>query len=75
MAKRLKQFIGKLPTNCLSVFGHFMGLMFKELKPFSSGCSKSGREYASSSQYKDKNLVEVDISLQKTGQNVGEGCS
>ena len=28
----LKQFVGKLPTNCLSVFGHFMGLALKGLK-------------------------------------------
>ena len=28
----LKQFAGKLPTNCLSVFGHFMGLAIKGLK-------------------------------------------
>ena len=27
----LKQFIGNLPTNCLSVFGHFMGLALKVL--------------------------------------------
>ena len=27
----LKQFVGKLPTNCLSVFDHFVGLE-KELK-------------------------------------------
>ena len=27
----LKQFIGKLPTNCLSVFGHFVNLTFKGL--------------------------------------------
>ena len=27
----LKQFIGNLPTNCLSVFGHFMGLVLKGL--------------------------------------------
>ena len=25
----LKQFVNNLPTNCLSVFGHFMGLAFK----------------------------------------------
>ena len=25
----LKQFVGKLPTNSLSVFGHFVGLAFK----------------------------------------------
>ena len=27
----LKQFVGKLPTNCLSVFGHFSGLALKGL--------------------------------------------
>ena len=27
----LKQFAGKLPTNCLSVFGHFVGLALKGL--------------------------------------------
>ena len=27
----LKQFVGNLPTNCLSVFGHFMGLVLKGL--------------------------------------------
>ena len=28
----LKQFVGKLPTNCLSVFGHFDNLALKALK-------------------------------------------
>ena len=28
----LKQFVGKLPTNCLKVFGHFVGLALKGLK-------------------------------------------
>ena len=28
----LKQFLGKLPTNCLSVFDHFVGLALKGLK-------------------------------------------
>ena len=27
----LKQFVGKLPTNCLSVFGHFVILLLKRL--------------------------------------------
>ena len=27
----LKQVVGKLPTNCLSVFDHFVGLALKEL--------------------------------------------
>ena len=30
-SNKLKQFIGKLPTNCLSVFDHFVGLAFKGL--------------------------------------------
>ena len=28
----LKQFVGNLPTNCLSVFGHFQGLVLKGLR-------------------------------------------
>ena len=28
----LKQFVGKLPTNCLSVLDHFVGLALKGLK-------------------------------------------
>ena len=27
----LKQFVGNLPTNCLSVFDHFAGLVLKGL--------------------------------------------
>ena len=27
----LKQFVGKLPTNCLSVYDHFVGLALKGL--------------------------------------------
>ena len=30
----LKQFVSKLLTNCLSVFGHFVGLALKELKDY-----------------------------------------
>ena len=32
----LKQFVGKLPTNCLSVFGNFLGLALKGLKNMSN---------------------------------------
>ena len=32
----LKQFVGNLPTNCLSVFGHFVGLALKVLTDFES---------------------------------------
>ena len=31
-SKTLKQFVGKLLTNCLNVFDHFMGLALKGLK-------------------------------------------
>ena len=32
----LKQFVGKLPTNCLSAFDHFVGLALKGLTTESS---------------------------------------
>ena len=32
----LKQFVGKLPTNCLSVFDHFVRLALKRLKLWSA---------------------------------------
>ena len=31
----LKQFVGKLPTNCLSVFDHFVGFALRGLKKLS----------------------------------------
>ena len=31
MSNTLKQFVNKLPTNCLSVFDHFVKLVLKEL--------------------------------------------
>ena len=32
LSNTLKQFVGNLPTNCLSVFDHFVGLTLKALK-------------------------------------------
>ena len=32
----LKQFVGNLPTNCLSMFGHFVGLALEGLKRYLS---------------------------------------
>ena len=40
MVNTLKQFLGKFPTNCLSVFDHFVGLTLKGLKTI---CSKAPR--------------------------------
>ena len=34
----LKQFVGKLPTNCLSLFDHFVGLELKELILIKKDC-------------------------------------
>ena len=34
----LKQFVGKLPVNCLSVFDYFVGLAFKGLIYPTSDC-------------------------------------
>ena len=31
-SNRLKQLVGQLPTNCLSVFDHFVGLALKGLR-------------------------------------------
>ena len=42
----LKQFIGKLPTNCLSMFDHFMGLALKGLKTdIATGCTYFKPQY------------------------------
>ena len=32
MVKHTQQFFGKLPSNCLSVFGHFVKLALKDIK-------------------------------------------
>ena len=37
----LKQFVGKLPTNCLSVFDHFWGLALKDLTAIFNKFKKS----------------------------------
>ena len=41
-SSKLKQFVDKLPTNCLSVFDNFVGLVLKGLiNPFLGQCSLS----------------------------------
>ena len=37
-SNKLKQFVGKLPTNCLSVFDHFVGLVLQGLRKFEGRC-------------------------------------
>ena len=41
----LKHFVGILPTNCLSVFGHFVGLALKGLRKFLCGWFLSSCNY------------------------------
>ena len=41
----LKQFVGKLPTNCLSVFDHFVGLALKGLKNCGTNFAKEAFLY------------------------------
>ena len=36
LSNMLKQFVGNLPTNCLSEFGHFVGLALKRLIQFTT---------------------------------------
>ena len=38
-SKTLKQFLASLPTNCLSLFAHFVGLVLKRLKANIKVCS------------------------------------
>ena len=37
-----KQFVGNMPTNCLSVFDHFVGLALKGIKFVFTVCSSQG---------------------------------
>ena len=42
-SNKLKQFVGKMPTNCFSVFDHFVKLALKELRRFGRKRDQSGR--------------------------------
>ena len=39
----LKQFVGKFPTNCLSVFDHFVGLALEGLNLLEQAINQSGK--------------------------------
>ena len=56
----IKQFVGKLPTNCLSVFDHFVGLTIKRLNSDLRAISKD--------QIKEKffNLVELSFKTESS---------
>ena len=43
MVKHTQQFVGNLPTNCLSVFDHFVGLMLKVLRRYKMGALARNR--------------------------------
>ena len=54
-----KQFVGNLPTNCLSVLDHFGGLVLKGLNPMAKkedgGCRMLGLKWLSA-------LFHLDVS-------------
>ena len=52
----LKQFVGNLLTNCLSVFNHFVGLALKGLT-LKSGIKKSSR--TTNCNFKSSILVKI----------------
>ena len=61
----LKQFIGKLPTNCLSVFDHFVGLALKGLRLMSWISEFSFQKFSSENlqSFSIKNIFHDNISL------------
>ena len=66
--KTLKLFVGKLPTNCLNVFDHFVGLALKGL---SKACSKKWDiNYPIQSSYR----VPVEKSSYKDGTKITSSC-
>ena len=55
----LKQFVAKLPTNCLNVFDHFVGLALKGLKTKTSLQSGTKCLYEKKTSHQNKIPVEV----------------
>ena len=53
----LKNFVGKLPTNCLSVFGHFVKLAFKGLRNL--GCNNNSTQNQNVIQPTATNLLGI----------------
>ena len=53
----LKQFFAKLPTNCLSVFDHFVGLVLKGLRNHRSSNHCPTHTFSKST----KNYVALDM--------------
>ena len=51
----LKQYVGKLPTNCFSAFDHFLGLALKGLKSLQSICSGHNKPVHPTQFYPPKN--------------------
>ena len=67
----LKQFVGKLPTNCLSVFDHCVGLVLKELKlgHFSILCMKGLNKKFLTIWFKKQNIFAAIQCLQINNNN------
>ena len=56
----LKQFVGNFPTNCLSLFGHFVGLALKGLT-FPHFCFVSTNFSKLQVTRKHYNIVPLDL--------------
>ena len=59
----LKQFVGNLPTNCLSMFGNFVGLALKRLRFIRAfSCCRTSR-WKSSSKIKKQTITNKKLLL------------
>ena len=59
----LKQFVGKLPTNCLSVFDHFVKLLLKGLTPIALSETLMNETKSSICCGRDRLFDKLDASL------------
>ena len=71
LSNTLEQFVGNLPTNCLSVFDHFVGLALKGLNYFVTFSGKvwgqRGKIYFYHSKFRDQ---IYSVTWQETSVNV-----
>ena len=62
----LKQFVGNLPTNYLSVSGHFVGLALKGLSSVSKKCKYTQWRLTVIYAIKSKNQGKIILKARKT---------
>ena len=64
----LKEFLGNLPTNCLSVFDHFVGLTLKGLKNNFSGSER--RPIICKMFFNSMLAIQIDGATIKEGEKI-----